>query len=134
MTTKTEIAKKIFEANQGIARKDMIEKFMTEAGLTQAGASTYYANFKKMALTTSALQRIGLADAQETQETSEEVAETEEVAQTEEVAEVAETEEVADEFEQAAPTKNEAIVDQVFAKADSKPARGPGGRFIKKTA
>lgn len=131
MTTKTEIAKKIFEANQGIARKDMIEKFMTEAGLTQAGASTYYANFKKMALTTSALQRIGLVDAPQTQETSEEVAETEEVVQTEEVAE---TEEVADEFEQAAPTKNEAIVDQVFAKADSKPARGPGGRFIKKTA
>jgi hypothetical protein len=119
MTSKIEIAKKIFEANQGIARKDMIAKFMSEANLTQAGASTYFANFKKIADMTKVL----------TSETP--MSPSEQEAAHEAARERQEESEVAEE-----QTKNEKVVEQVFAKADSKPkaVRGPGGRFIKQTA
>lgn len=46
-TSKTAIAKRIFAEMTGKTRKEVIERFITEAELTPAGASTYYANFKK---------------------------------------------------------------------------------------
>jgi hypothetical protein len=45
--SKTAIAKRIFAEMAGKSRKEVIERFITEAELTPAGASTYYANFKK---------------------------------------------------------------------------------------
>ena len=46
--TKTDVAVRIFKKEYGkLERKDIIALFMTEAGLTKAGSSTYYANFKK---------------------------------------------------------------------------------------
>ena len=42
------IAKKVYEDNKGkvTARKDWIALLVKEVGLTEAGASTYYANLK----------------------------------------------------------------------------------------
>lgn len=45
--TKKAIARKIFEANQGMTRKEVIQKIVAESGLTPQGASTYYHQFKK---------------------------------------------------------------------------------------
>jgi hypothetical protein len=44
--TKLEIARQIFLASPGLVRKDMIKKFVAEVGMTEAGASTYYAKIK----------------------------------------------------------------------------------------
>lgn len=47
-TSKASIARSLFVANYGkLARKDVIALFITEAGLTKAGAATYYQNFVK---------------------------------------------------------------------------------------
>lgn len=44
--SKADLARAIFNANYGVlARKDIIAKFISEAGLTKAGAGTYYQNF-----------------------------------------------------------------------------------------
>ena len=45
--TKAAIARQIFDAGklEGLNRKEIIELFIDEAGLTKAGAATYYANF-----------------------------------------------------------------------------------------
>jgi hypothetical protein len=54
--TKAELARKIMEEmwadiQAGKAkRKDVIQRFQDEAGLTKAGASTYYGNIKKKLL------------------------------------------------------------------------------------
>ena len=54
--SKRQIAAKIFRENaalkQPAARKDIIERFMTEAHLTKSGAATYYQNFKSGAWST----------------------------------------------------------------------------------
>lgn len=47
--TKLEIARQIFLASPELARKDMIKKFVNEIGMTEAGASTYYAKIKSEA-------------------------------------------------------------------------------------
>jgi len=47
--SKMDIAVKIYEEEKkkkGFSRKGCILRFVTEAGLTKAGASTYYANIK----------------------------------------------------------------------------------------
>lgn len=46
--SKVEIAREIYvrEVKLGKARKDIIAMFIAEAGLTKAGASTYYAQIK----------------------------------------------------------------------------------------
>jgi len=45
--SKMDICRKIYIANPGMARKDLIELFMNEAGTTKAGSSTYIATIKK---------------------------------------------------------------------------------------
>lgn len=45
--TKTSIAWAIFESNPKAPRAQLIARFMAEAQLTKAGASTYYQNFRK---------------------------------------------------------------------------------------
>jgi hypothetical protein len=49
--TKVQLAKAIFDdmfwANPPVKRKDILNAFIEEAGLTKAGASTYYQNFTK---------------------------------------------------------------------------------------
>ncbi len=45
--SKTAIAKQIYDRMIGQSRKAVIDQFVSEAGLTPAGASTYYANFKR---------------------------------------------------------------------------------------
>ena len=45
--TKKERALAIMKKNPGLARKEYIEMFMTEIGMTKAGAGTYYFNCKK---------------------------------------------------------------------------------------
>ena len=48
--SKASVAREIFALNFGkVARKDVIALFMSEAGLTKAGAATYYQKFKKAA-------------------------------------------------------------------------------------
>ena len=50
--SKMDKARVVFKAmfgNDGIKRKDIIEKFIADCGLTKAGASTYYAKLKKEA-------------------------------------------------------------------------------------
>jgi hypothetical protein len=46
--TKADIARQIFEEElkKGLVRKVVISRFMNEAGLTIAGAGTYFANYK----------------------------------------------------------------------------------------
>lgn len=45
--TKSAIAREIYERMKGSARKDIIQAFIDQAGLTKNGASTYLQNFKK---------------------------------------------------------------------------------------
>jgi len=51
--SKSELAMKIMESEWGniqsgkVKRKDIIQRFIDEVGLTKAGASTYYGNIKK---------------------------------------------------------------------------------------
>lgn len=48
--TKADLAREIFAKMYGkpnVARKDVINAFIAEAGLTKAGAGTYYQNFTK---------------------------------------------------------------------------------------
>ncbi len=46
--SKRELAQVIFDKNfNRVPRKDILILFMSEAGLTKAGSSTYYSNFKK---------------------------------------------------------------------------------------
>ena len=48
--SKASVARAIFAEDFGrVARKDVIARFMAEAGLTKAGAATYYQKFKKAA-------------------------------------------------------------------------------------
>ena len=42
VATKMDQAKAIFAESAGVARKDVIARFIKEVGLTKAGASTYY--------------------------------------------------------------------------------------------
>lgn len=42
-------AREIFNDMQGSPRKDVVGKFVSEAGLTEKGAATYYQNFRKEA-------------------------------------------------------------------------------------
>ena len=44
--SKRDTAARIFKANPGLSRKDMIAKFVAEANMTPAGAATYYQSFK----------------------------------------------------------------------------------------
>lgn len=47
---KAEVARHIFnEVGVDLPRKEVLQRFQKEAGLTAAGASTYYQNFKKEA-------------------------------------------------------------------------------------
>ncbi|MHB1231576.1 MAG: hypothetical protein ACYCZQ_03195 [Burkholderiales bacterium] len=46
--TKMDKAKEIFERMNGQPRKDVILAFISEAGLTKAGAQTYWSNLKKV--------------------------------------------------------------------------------------
>jgi hypothetical protein len=46
MALATAIYKKMIQKN-GVQRKDIIAKFQSEAGLSKAGAGTYYNNIKK---------------------------------------------------------------------------------------
>lgn len=46
MTLATAIYKKMYK-KKGIQRKDIITKFQSEAGLSKAGAGTYYFNIKR---------------------------------------------------------------------------------------
>lgn len=45
--TKMDKARRLMETNEGVGRKEMLEMFMGQAGLTKAGAATYYALLKK---------------------------------------------------------------------------------------
>ena len=45
--SKAEKARAIFKMMKGAARKDVIAAFMKDAGLSKAGASTYFQNIKK---------------------------------------------------------------------------------------
>lgn len=45
--TKAERARALFRAMSGAARKTVIQAFIDQIGLSQAGASTYYSNCKK---------------------------------------------------------------------------------------
>lgn len=47
--SKLSICRTIFAANPTLTRKDMIAKFVSEAGATEKGAATYYATCKKEA-------------------------------------------------------------------------------------
>lgn len=47
--SKADVARAIFAEMTGAARKDVIARFISEAGLTKAGAATYYQNLKKAA-------------------------------------------------------------------------------------
>lgn len=42
-------AREIFSEMSGSPRKDVVQKFVEEAGLTEKGAATYYQNFRKEA-------------------------------------------------------------------------------------
>lgn len=44
--SKTDKAREIYLSNPGLTRKELIDKFIDEAGLTPAGASTYHQNIK----------------------------------------------------------------------------------------
>lgn len=44
---KKDVAVEIFKSMEGAKRKEVIARFMDEAGLTKAGAGTYYYNIKK---------------------------------------------------------------------------------------
>ena len=46
LEAKRDAAVRIFKANPGLSRKDMIAKFVAEANMTPAGAATYYQSFK----------------------------------------------------------------------------------------
>lgn len=47
---KAAVAREIFNATASdVPRKDVLQRFMAEAGLTKAGAATYYQNMKKEA-------------------------------------------------------------------------------------
>lgn len=48
--SKQDRAKAIYKATKGLARKDVIARFVSEVGMTPAGAATYYQNFKKAGL------------------------------------------------------------------------------------
>ncbi len=48
--SKQDRAKAIYKATKGQARKDVIARFVSEVGMTPAGAATYYQNFKKAGL------------------------------------------------------------------------------------
>lgn len=48
-TSKAAKAREIFSEMQGQPRKDVVQKFVAEAGLTEKGAATYYQNFRKEA-------------------------------------------------------------------------------------
>lgn len=52
--SKLSICKGIFAQSAGTARKDIIAKFISEAGCSTAGAATYYAICKKEAETKAA--------------------------------------------------------------------------------
>lgn len=45
--TKLEMAKKIVSENAGASRKEIIELFMTQLGMSKAGATTYAYNLSK---------------------------------------------------------------------------------------
>ena len=45
--SKLSVCKEIFAASTGQSRKDIIAKFISEAGCSTAGAATYYAICKK---------------------------------------------------------------------------------------
>lgn len=47
--SKRELAEQIFNNMKGAARKDIIKQFIEKAGLTKAGAATYYYNLTKKA-------------------------------------------------------------------------------------
>lgn len=42
-------AREIFSEMAGSPRKEVVQKFIEEAGLTEKGAATYYQNFRKEA-------------------------------------------------------------------------------------
>ena len=46
---KVDIAKNLYDKGilHGLGRKEIVELFIVDAGLTKAGAATYYNNFKK---------------------------------------------------------------------------------------
>jgi hypothetical protein len=48
-TSKAAKAREIFSEMAGSPRKDVVQKFVAEAGLTEKGAATYYQNFRKEA-------------------------------------------------------------------------------------
>ena len=45
--SKASKCREYFVANPGLARKDLINTFMTEFGMTKDGAATYVYNFRK---------------------------------------------------------------------------------------
>jgi hypothetical protein len=47
--SKAEKARAIFGEMQNSPRKDVVARFVTDAGLTEKGAATYYQNFRKEA-------------------------------------------------------------------------------------
>lgn len=47
--SKVELAREIFKKMKNKPRKDVLEAFVAEAGLTLAGAATYYSNIKNEA-------------------------------------------------------------------------------------
>lgn len=112
MASKSEIAKQIFDANPTWDRKQMLAQFEKPlddggANLSKAGASTYYANLKKAKAVVEDLVK----------------SKTEDDASKVEAAPVVEK----------PKTKNEKVVEQAFAKADSR-RRDAKGRYVKAEA
>jgi hypothetical protein len=50
--TKADKAREIFTRMAGAARQDILKAFQTEAGLTEAGSATYFANCRRAAAKT----------------------------------------------------------------------------------
>lgn len=45
--SKAAIARTIFDSMRESPRKEVLQQFMTQAGLTEKGAQTYYQNFRR---------------------------------------------------------------------------------------
>lgn len=71
--TKADLCRAFFHANPGLVRKDYIAEFM-KLGMTEAGAATYWYNFRKEAKKQAALATIAALEEEAAAVVVEEVA------------------------------------------------------------
>lgn len=62
--TKSERARVLFVENSKLSRKEMINLFKSELEMTDAGAATYYANIKKLVMSTQFKERMSTTTGQ----------------------------------------------------------------------